>query len=321
MIDTRPLLFRSGTEFPALRRRETEILQLNLGYRCNLSCTHCHVNAGPRRTEAMSWETAQQVLQVLQARPIATLDLTGGAPELNPHFRWLVEQARNLGVEVIDRCNLTILEEPGQEDLARFLAEQAVKVVASLPCYSEKNVDAQRGGGVFAGSIRGLRQLNDLGYGRAGSGLQLDLVYNPVGPFLPPPQGDLEQQYKQRLWADFKIEFNHLLTLANMPISRFGSVLQAQGQFDDYLQLLRDSHNPDNLEGVMCRNTISVDWQGNLYDCDFNQMLELPLRRQGRPRQLKDLLAESLAGNPVQVADHCFGCTAGQGSSCGGALG
>ena len=189
MIDTRPLLFRSGTEFPALRRRETEILQLNLGYRCNLSCTHCHVNAGPRRTEAMSWETAQQVLQVLQARPIATLDLTGGAPELNPHFRWLVEQARNLGVEVIDRCNLTILEEPGQEDLARFLAEQAVKVVASLPCYSEKNVDAQRGGGVFAGSIRGLRQLNDLGYGRAGSGLQLDLVYNPVGPFLPPAPG------------------------------------------------------------------------------------------------------------------------------------
>ncbi|RLU02450.1 MAG: radical SAM/Cys-rich domain protein [Ketobacter sp.] len=320
MIDTKPLLYRSSTDFPPVQRSRLEILQINLGYRCNLSCTHCHVNAGPKRTEEMSWHTVQQVLEVIQRRQPQVLDLTGGAPELNAHFRWLVEQARGLGVEVIDRCNLTILQEPGQETLAAFLAEQGVRVVASLPCYSQKNVDDQRGKGVFERSIEGLQSLNALGYGKPGSGLILDLVYNPGGAFLPPSQQALEQEYKRRLFEDFAIEFNNLLTLANMPISRFGSMLVSKGQFDDYMQLLRSSFNQGNLEGLMCRSTISVDWQGNLYDCDFNQMLELPLHQHGQPRHLNDLLKEDMEGNPVLVADHCFGCTAGQGSSCGGAL-
>ncbi|MBA53338.1 MAG: radical SAM protein [Pseudomonadales bacterium] len=320
MIDTKPLLYRFSTDFPPVQRSRLEILQINLGYRCNLSCTHCHVNAGPKRTEEMSWHTAQQVLEVIQRRQPQILDLTGGAPELNAHFRWLVEQARGLGVEVIDRCNLTILQEPGQETLAPFLAEQGVRVVASLPCYSQKNVDDQRGKGVFERSIEGLQTLNALGYGKPGSGLILDLVYNPGGAFLPPSQQTLEQEYKRRLFEDFGIEFNNLLTLANMPISRFGSMLVSKGQFDDYMQLLRSSFNQGNLAGLMCRSTISVDWQGNLYDCDFNQMLELPLQRRGQPRHLSDLLQDDMEGNPVLVADHCFGCTAGQGSSCGGAL-
>ena len=320
MIDTKPLLYRSSTDFPPVQRSGLEILQINLGYRCNLSCTHCHVNAGPKRTEEMSWHTAQQVLEVIRQRQPRILDLTGGAPELNAHFRWLVEQARSLGVEVNDRCNLTILQEPGQESLASFLAEQGVRVVASLPCYSQKNVDDQRGKGVFERSIEGLQTLNTLGYGKPNTGLVLDLVYNPGGAFLPPSQQSLEQEYKRRLQDDFGIEFNNLLTLANMPISRFGSMLVSKGQFEDYMQLLRGSFNEGNLPGLMCRNTISVDWQGNLYDCDFNQMLELPLQWHGKPRHLSDLLKEDLEGNPVVVADHCFGCTAGQGSSCGGAL-
>ena len=320
MIDTKPLLYRSSTDFPAVQRAGLESLQINLGYRCNLSCTHCHVNAGPKRTEEMSWHTAQQVLEVIRKRQPRTLDLTGGAPELNAHFRWLVEQARAQDVEVIDRCNLTILQEPGQEDLAEFLAEQGVRVVASMPCYSQKNVDEQRGKGVFERSIEGLQTLNALGYGKPGTERILDLVYNPGGAFLPPAQQSLEQEYKQRLRQDFGIEFNNLLTLANMPISRFGSMLVSKGQFDDYMQLLRGSFNASNLAGLMCKTTISVDWQGNLYDCDFNQMLELPLQQQGKPRHLSDLLQEDLEGNPILVADHCFGCTAGQGSSCGGAL-
>lgn len=320
MIDTRPLLFRSTTDFPPVQRGNLEILQVNLGYRCNLSCTHCHVNAGPKRTEEMSWHTAQQVLEVVRKRRPAVLDMTGGAPELNAHFRWLVEQSRAEGVEVIDRCNLTILQEPGQESLADFLADQGVRVVASLPCYSEQNVDAQRGKGVFEDSIEGLKTLNALGYGRQGSGLILDLVYNPGGAFLPPSQQALEQQYKERLAAEFDIQFNSLLTLANMPISRFGSMLVSKGQFEEYMGLLRSSFNAGNLSGLMCRNTISVDWQGYLYDCDFNQMLNIPLQHGGGGRHLTDLLQADLSGNPVVVADHCFGCTAGQGSSCGGAL-
>lgn len=320
MIDTKPLLYRSSTDFPPVQRAQMGILQINMGYRCNLSCTHCHVNAGPKRTEEMSWHTVQQVVEVLEKRRPQSLDLTGGAPELNAHFRWLVEQARALGVEVIDRCNLTILLEPGQEDLAEFMAGQGVRVVASLPCYSQENVDAQRGKGVFHDSIIGLQRLNQLGYGVEGSGLILDLVYNPGGAFLPPPQQALELDYKQRLKDDFGIEFNHLLTLANMPISRFGSMLVSKGQFDGYMQLLRDNFSQDNLAGLMCRNTVSVDWQGNLYDCDFNQMLELPLARHGKVAHLSELLRDDLIDNPVLVADHCFGCTAGQGSSCGGAL-
>lgn len=321
MIDTKPLLFRAQTDFPAVERGKLEVLQVNLGYRCNLSCTHCHVNAGPKRTEEMNWHTIQQVAAVMQKRKPRTLDLTGGAPELNAHFRWLVEQARALDIEVIDRCNLTILLESGQEDLAEFLAQQRVRVVASLPCYSQENVDSQRGKGVFHDSIEGLQKLNQLGFGQEGSGLFLDLVYNPGGAFLPPSQQQLEQEYKQRLQADFGIQFNQLLTLANMPISRFGSMLVSKGQFETYMKLLRDNFNHGNLAGLMCRTTVSVDWQGNLYDCDFNQMLELPLARGTQVAHISDLLQDDMRGNTVVVADHCFGCTAGQGSSCGGALG
>lgn len=321
MLDTKPLLFRSNTDFPAIRRGKLDILQVNLGYRCNLSCTHCHVNAGPTRTEMMTAETLRDVLRVLDTHQVGTLDLTGGAPELHPQFRSLVETARAMDITVIDRCNLTILDEPGQEGLAQFLAQQQVKVVASLPCYSQKNVDAQRGKGVFERSIAGLQQLNAVGYGMADSGLTLDLVYNPGGAFLPPAQQKLEADYKQRLLEDFGIHFNHLLTLTNMPISRFGAVLLSKGLFDEYMQLLRENYSAANLDGVMCRNTVSVDWQGYLYDCDFNQMLNLPIENSsGGRRTLADLLQQSIAGQPIVVADHCYGCTAGQGSSCGGAL-
>jgi len=315
MHNTLPLL--QATDFPPLRRGRLTTLQVNLGYRCNQTCLHCHVNAGPSRTEAMDDATVELVPRVLAARGIATLDLTGGAPELHPRFRWLVEAARRQAVKVIDRCNLTILSEPGQEDLADFLAAQGVEVVASLPCYLEENVDGQRGKGVFERSITGLRRLNALGYGQAGSGLELHLVYNPLGPSLPPPQAGLEAAYKQELQARYGVVFNRLYSLANMPILRFGSTLVSRGQFGDYMRLLKGSHNPDNLEHVMCRDLVSVDWRGRLYDCDFNQMLGLPL--QGRLR-LADLLDRDIAGQDVQVADHCYGCTAGQGSSCGGAL-
>lgn len=327
MLDTKPLLFKSSTDFPAVRRTQLEILQVNLGYLCNLSCTHCHVNAGPKRTELMDAATVDTLLEVLEHLEVGMLDLTGGAPEMNPEFRRLVSAGRELGVTVIDRCNLTVLNEPGYHDLADFLAEQGVKVVASLPCYSEKNVDSQRGKGVFDGSIAGLKQLNQLGYGLPGTGLELDLVYNPGGAFLPPPQESLEQDYKQQLRENFAIEFNSLLTITNMPISRFGSMLLSKGLFEEYMTLLRESYSAANLGNVMCRNTVSVDWQGNLYDCDFNQMLKIPMQhfehksqRTKEPVHISDLLTHSITNNPVAVADHCFGCTAGQGSSCGGAL-
>ncbi|AFT71406.1 putative L-asparaginase II [Alloalcanivorax dieselolei B5] len=318
MRDSRALLVRSGTDFPPLRRRPTTILQVNLGYRCNLSCVHCHVNAGPTRTEMMSAETADLVIEVLRRGQIETLDLTGGAPEMSPHFRRLVREARALGVTVIDRCNLTILLEPGYEDLPAFLADQGVQVVASLPCYLEENVNKQRGKGVYAASIEAIRRLNRVGYG--GESLILDLVYNPVGAHLPPPQAGLQEDYKRELAARFDIHFNRLLTITNMPISRFGAVLLAHHQFDDYMQLLRNNHNPANLDDVMCRNTLSVDYQGYLYDCDFNQMLGLAQGGAGRHPHLREMLQGDKDGEPVYVADHCFGCTAGAGSSCGGAL-
>lgn len=321
MLDTKPLLYRSGSDFPAITRGRPDILQVNLGYRCNLSCTHCHVNAGPSRTEMMDPHTIETVLRVLETHAMSTLDLTGGAPELHPQFRELVIAARGLGVEVIDRCNLTILDEPEQEDLAQFLAQQKVKVVASLPCYSQKNVDAQRGKGVFERSIAGLHQLNAVGFGMPDSTLTLDLVYNPGGAFLPPAQEKLQADYKQRLLADFGIHFHQLLTLTNMPISRFGSMLLSKGLFDEYMQLLRENYSAANLPGLMCRTTVSVDWRGFLYDCDFNQMLDLPMQSvAGGQRHVRDLLQQSLAGEAIVVADHCYGCTAGQGSSCGGAL-
>ena len=310
-----------ATDFPALRRGQLTTLQVNLGYRCNQSCLHCHVNAGPNREEMMSAETIESVVAFLQAGKIETLDLTGGAPELNPHFQDLVRRARALGVHVMDRCNLTILAEPGQEDLAGFLAENRVEIIASLPCYLEENVDGQRGKGVYQGSIDGLRKLNALGYGRPGSGLALNLVYNPTGPYLPPSQASLEADYKRELGRRFGILFNRLFTLTNLPIQRFGSMLISKGQFDDYMQLLRDAHRDENLDSVMCRSLLSVDWQGYVYDCDFNQMLDLPMGIESKSRpQLADLIGRDLEGNPIMIADHCYGCTAGQGSSCGGAL-
>lgn len=319
MHATLPLLV--ATDFPPVRRAALQTLQVNLGYRCNQSCLHCHVNAGPNRTEMMDAATVDQVLAVLRARRVETLDLTGGAPELNPHFRRLVAGARALGVKVIDRCNLTILSEPGQEDLADFLAAQGVEVVASLPCYSPANVDRQRGDGVFEASIAGLKRLNALGYGQADRGLVLNLVYNPQGPVLPPPQQTLEADYKRELAAHFGIVFNRLYALTNMPIQRFGSTLVSKGSFASYMALLRGAYQAENLGTLMCRSTVSVDWQGDLYDCDFNQMLGLRARLKGRERpQLADLLDDDPEGEAIHTADHCYGCTAGQGSSCGGAL-
>jgi radical SAM/Cys-rich protein len=317
MHATLPLL--QATDFPALRRHTLDTLQVNLGYRCNQSCVHCHVNAGPKRTEMMDRETLALIPPVLAARRLAVLDVTGGAPELHDGFRDVVHAARALGVKVIDRCNLTILSEAGQEDLADFLAAERVEVVASLPCYSAGNVDRQRGDGVFERSIAALRQLNALGYGDDASGLVLNLVYNPQGPTLPPPQASLEADYRRELSAQFDVVFNHLFTLANMPIQRFGSMLISKGRFNDYVRLLKENHAAANLDGVMCRSLVSVDWQGYLYDCDFNQQLGLPLPGSGRPH-LRDLLHEDLQDRPIRVADHCYGCTAGQGSSCGGAL-
>jgi radical SAM/Cys-rich protein len=320
MHATLPLL--RITDFPPIRRRRVDTLQVNLGYTCNQSCTHCHVNAGPNRTEQMDEQTIDAVLDVLVAKDIRTIDLTGGAPELNVHFRHLVTQARQRGVHVIDRCNLTILFEPGQDDLAQFLADQEVEVVASLPCYLEDNVDKQRGKGVFDKSMRALQALNALGYG-TDARLPLSLVYNPQGPSLPPSQTQLEADYRKFLGEGFGIRFTRLYALANMPIARFGSTLISKGQFRDYMATLRGAHRSENVEHVMCRTLVSVDWQGYLYDCDFHQMLNLPLREDGRGHgklHLTDWLELDLTDNPILVADHCYGCTAGQGSSCGGAL-
>ena len=311
----------SATDFPRLRRKRLQTLQVNLGYLCNQSCTHCHVNAGPNRTEVMTSDTVDAVIDFLDESQVKRLDLTGGAPELNPYFRRLVIAARALNVEVIDRCNLTVLLESGQEDLAEFLAGQEVEIVASLPCYSEENVNSQRGKGVFHDSIIALRQLNRLGYGEANSGLQLNLMYNPTGPFLPPPQRTLEVDYRQHLDDQYGIHFNQLFTLVNMPIQRFGSTLVSKGEFEDYMTLIRGSFSSENLSKVMCRELISVDWQGLVYDCDFNQMLGLPLLIDGNKRpHIRDVRPVNLEDQPIGVADHCYGCTAGSGSSCGGEL-
>ena len=309
------------SDFPSITRARLETLQLNLGYRCNQACLHCHVNASPQRKEMMDSETVGQVIAFLRHGGIGNLDLTGGAPELHPHFRHLVETARAIGIHVIDRCNLTILEAPGQEDLADFLAENRVEIAASLPCYLEENVERQRGQGVFASSIRALKHLNALGYGAPESGLVLNLVFNPQGPVLPPPQASLEEAYRRELKVHHEIVFNRLYTITNMPIRRFGSMLVSQGQFHAYMKLLRDAHRDENLEQVMCRRLVSVDWRGYVYDCDFNQMLGLPLGAGFKPRtHLADLLQRDLEGQPIGVADHCYGCTAGGGSGCSGAL-
>jgi radical SAM/Cys-rich protein len=308
----------SGGLLP-LRATGIEVLQVNVGKLCNQTCRHCHVDAGPERREVMSRETMEACLDVLARAGIPTLDVTGGAPEMNPHFRWLVERARALGRHVIDRCNLTILLAPGFDDLPEFLAEQRVEVVASLPCYLAENTDAQRGAGVFDKSITALRRLNALGYGRPDSGLVLTLVYNPLGPSLPPPQPGLEAAYRRELAGRYGVVFNRLYTITNMPISRFLEDLVRAGRHEAYLAKLVSAYNPEAAAGVMCRTTLSVSWDGRLYDCDFNQMLELGLAA-GLPRHIRDFDAEALARRRIVTAQHCYGCTAGSGSGCQGAI-
>ena len=319
MHDTLPLLI--DTDFPKLKRSRLEILQVNLGYKCNQSCLHCHVNAGPNRSEVMTLQTIEQILLLLRKQNIRTLDVTGGAPELNPHFKHLIKQAHSMGVHIIDRCNLTILNEPGHQQLAEFLARHNVEIVASLPCYLEENVDAQRGNGVYQSSIIALKKLNQLGYGRKDSALELNLMYNPAGPSLPPQQQQLERDYKTELFNREGIVFNNLYSLVNMPIKRFGSTLISKKQFKQYMDLLKSSHQIENLKTVMCTSLISIDWMGNIFDCDFNQMLDLPLAFNNQTRlHVSDLFNKDINENPIVIADHCYGCTAGQGSSCGGAL-
>ncbi len=314
-----PLLKNTG--FPCLHRSHVHTLQVNLGYRCNLTCVHCHVSAGPHRTEDMDAETIDVVIEYLGRPNIETLDITGGAPEMNAHFRRLVHSARSMGKRIMDRCNLTILEEPGYADLAEFLAAERVEVVASLPCYTEENVDGQRGKGTYHASIRALKRLNALGYALPGTGLTLNLVYNPLDAYLPAPQAGLKEDYTRELKERWGISFNDLFVLANMPIGRFGSMLVSKGRLQAYLDTLKQAHQSHNLPNVMCRHLISVDWRGYVYDCDFNQMLALPLRLDGKSRpHLRDLLQTELKGTAIAVGDHCYGCTAGQGSSCGGAL-
>ncbi len=323
MRDTWPLLRPS--DFPRITRERLDTLQLNLGYLCNLSCIHCHVAAGPQRTELMDSATMQLALDVARRHGVRTLDVTGGSPEMNPDFRWLIEQARGAGLHVMDRLNPTIMEEPGYEWVGRFLADNHVEAIASLPCYSQANVDEQRGKGVFEASIRALQSLNALGYAQPDSDLVLNLVYNPNGAFLPPGQEALQAEYKRLLHDNFGIVFNQLYALANMPIQRYGSWLLSKGQFISYMATLKGAHRADNLPGVMCRSLVSVDYQGYVYDCDFNQMLHLPLGATDRAEpgthrpHLRDLL-EGPVSRSIAVGDHCYGCTAGQGSSCGGAL-
>lgn len=325
MLDTKPLLL--NTDFPAIARDKTQTLQVNLGYLCNMSCTHCHVNAGPKRTELASKELIDTLLEFIDQAAVTTLDLTGGAPEMNPHFKYFVSEARKRDVTVIDRCNLTIINEPGYEDLIDFFVDNQVVVTASLPCYTEQNVKEQRGNGVFESSITALKKLNERGYG-SDPKLPLNLVYNPNGAFLPPAQDKLESDYKTHLRQNFDVEFDQLHTITNMPISRFGSMLLSKNTFEDYLALLKSSFSQHNLDSVMCRSIISVDWQGYVYDCDFNQMLEMPLELHNKniissdknKTHIRDLLNISLEGNPIVIGEHCYGCTAGQGSSCSGAL-
>ncbi len=327
---------RLSADGQTLTRRAITTLQINVGKMCNLACHHCHVEAGPGRTEIMTWQTMQNILGWLKRYKdelgIEVVDLTGGAPEMNPHFRDLVIAIKRLGLHVIDRCNLTILLEPGYEDLALFLAENQVEVTASLPCYLEDNVDKQRGKGVYDGSIKALRKLNTLGYGKDGSGLRLDLVYNPVGYGLPPAQASLETDYKKYLAEHFGIVFNKLWTITNMPIKRFEHALRRDGQYDSYIAKLIDAHNPCNVEGVMCRDLVSIGWQGSVYDCDFNQMLLMVLDGpddgaeeehiiEAQSKKLWEYTPDELIGRPIRTGTHCFGCTAGAGSSCTGAIG
>ena len=318
MHDTLPLL--NNDKFPRIHRGKVETLQINLGYLCNQACLHCHVNAGPTRKEQMTLDTIEEIVQLIDNVKPKMVDLTGGAPELNVHFKYLVTEITKRRISIIDRCNLTILSEPGQEDLTQFLSKHKVIVTASLPCYSEENVNSQRGDGVFDRSIDGLRQLNGAGYGNGNPDLQLHLVYNPIGASLPPPQKTLEKEYKQHLSENYGVSFDSLLTITNMPIKRFGSTLISRGEFESYLQLLESSYQEKNLESVMCKTLLSIDWEGYVYDCDFNQMLGLPFGDTEKKTHVRDLKMAETEGNPIAVRDHCFGCTAGNGSSCSGAM-
>ncbi len=330
-----PFAERLAADGQALARRSIKTLQVNVGKMCNLACHHCHVEAGPGRTEIMTWETMEQIVGWLKRYKdelgIEVVDLTGGAPEMNPHFRAFVVALRQLDLHIIDRCNLTILLEPGYEDVPAFLAEHKVEVSASLPCYLEDNVDKQRGKGVFDGSVKVLQQLNKLGYGREGTGLRLDLVYNPVGYGLPPEQGPLEADYKKHLREHFGIVFNKLWTITNMPIKRFEHALKRDGAYLGYMNKLIDAHNCGNVGDVMCRDLVSIGWRGSVYDCDFNQMLQMPIDGppgiseehavEAQSKKLWDYSPNELLGRSIRTAAHCFGCTAGAGSSCTGALG
>jgi radical SAM/Cys-rich protein len=308
----------SGKDFS---RRGVDVLQVNMGKYCNLACTHCHVESGPNRTELMSRETVEAVLRFLEGTPIPTVDITGGAPEFNPNFNYLVESAVRLNRHVMDRCNLTVIFEPGKEYLPEFFKRNQVELVCSLPCYSQENVDRQRGKGTFDLSIRALQLFNKLGYGQRESDLELNLVYNPVGPHLPPPQDQLEQDFKRILKEQFGIVFNRLYCLSNMPITRYAAHLRLRGEYDRYIELLETNFNADTLTQVMCRNLISIGWEGSVYDCDFNQMLDLPMTDgNGEHLNIASLTLNQILKRPIVVGDHCYACTAGSGSSCGGAL-
>ncbi len=306
-------------ELNPLQATGITVFQVNVGKLCNQTCRHCHVDAGPDREETMSRETAELCINALAHTDIPTLDITGGAPELNPNFRWLVRQAKTLGRHVIDRCNLTVLLIPSQKDLATFLATHQVEVIASLPSYRPSQTDAQRGEGIFDKSIQGLRLLNQLGYGQEGSGLRLNLVYNPVGAFLPPTQNSIEAQFKRELSRQHGIIFNNLYTITNMPISRFLEFLIESGNYEGYMERLSNAFNPGAAAGVMCRYTLSVGWDGTLYDCDFNQMLDLPIHH-GAPRHIRNFDPAQLHTRYIVTGNHCYGCTAGSGSSCGGSV-
>ncbi len=316
-----PFAARLHLDGNGLKRRAVDVLQVNLGRYCNLACIHCHVEAGPTRKEMMSRENVDAVLRFLGETNIPTLDITGGAPELHGDFNYLVETARRLGRHVMDRCNLTVIFEPGKDYLPKFFRRHQVELVCSLPCYSLENVDKQRGKGTFDGSIRALQILNQIGYGQPDSGLVLDLVYNPVAPHLPPPQEKLEQDYKRILFDHFGIVFNRLFCLTNMPITRYATHLKLRGEYDQYMQLLETNFNAGTVDQVMCRNLISVGWDGGIYDCDFNQMLDLPVADgSGKPLHIAALTLEQLTKPAIALGDHCYACTAGSGSSCGGAL-
>ncbi len=307
------------TSFPNIKKESIDTLQINIGYKCNQACKHCHVNSSPSRTEMMSEEILDLIPKIIKKLNIKTLDITGGAPEMNPNFKKLVLSLKNQDINIIDRCNLTIFFEKGYEDLPNFLAENKVTITASLPCYEKENVERQRGSGVFDKSINAIKILNNLGYGKDNTELELNLVYNPINPTLPPAQDKLEKDYKKVLFEKYKITFNKLYTITNMPINRYADFLKMTGELEKYFELLAKNFNQQNLKSLMCKKTLSIDWEGQIYDCDFNQQLKL--KSESGPKNLYELLNYTSSFNyPIAAKNHCFACTAGAGSSCGGSL-